>query len=176
MAANNFSRLLGTTATKFQIGQGNCGWSAPDATHLENRTAGGAFAITRGADPVGANDYVTLGSIPSLTEGVNVAVRFAITNAAAQNSVSSLPALAVILRAFLDITTPYSAGATITVGTAAVPAAFMDTGDSTPQTNDLYDAPQDVVTTLGGTVLVTVAGAPAAGAGTCCVVYCKPLL
>jgi hypothetical protein len=101
--AGLFSRLAGTLATFFQIGgPGNSGWSAPDATHLENRTAAAAFAVTRGAPPVGANDYVTLGS---LTGYVHITAAnspysaapntFVIVDASAGNVVVNMQALAL---------------------------------------------------------------------------------
>lgn len=57
-----FSKLRGTVETIFQIGLGGPNVKA-NAGVVEMRNAGdAAFAITRGAPPVGADDYVTLGS------------------------------------------------------------------------------------------------------------------
>jgi len=91
------------------------------------------------------------------------------------SSVSTIPAGSVVLRAFLDIQTPYSAGATITLGTAANATLFMAAGDSNPQIANLYDAMQDTANAVTDPMLVTIAGAPAAGAGFACVQYVTPL-
>jgi hypothetical protein len=111
--------------------------------------------------------------IPST--GTSEVIRIAITNAASQSSTTSIPSGSVVLRAFLDIVTPYSAGATITLGTTASAALFMAAGDSNPQIANLYDAPQDTVNSVSDPLLVTVAGAPAAGAGFAFVEYATPL-
>jgi hypothetical protein len=171
-----FSRIAGTMASFFQIGgPGNSGWNSPDATHLEARNAANAaYVVARGASPVGANDFVTLGSVPGLTGPVN-AIRFAIGTGAAQASVTGIPAGAVIMRALLDVTTPYSGGTTITVGSSGTAALLMAAADSTPTTADIYQADQDTAWDVGAsTVRVAVAGAPAAGAGFCTVYYSIP--
>lgn len=60
-----FAKLRGTIETIFQIGLGGPNIKA-NAGAVEMRNAADAgFAITRGADPVGANDYVTKGSLTS---------------------------------------------------------------------------------------------------------------
>ena len=112
---------------------------------------------------------------PNTTAGVVSVIRFAITNAASQASASSIPAGAIVLRAFIDVAVGYSGGATISLGTAASAALFMATGDSTPQNVNLYDAPQDTLVAASNPLLVTIAGAPAAGSGFACVEYCQPL-
>lgn len=102
-------------------------------------------------------------------------VRFAITNAASQSSTTQISASAVVLRAYIDVVTPYSANATIQVGQTGTAGLLMATGDSFPTVAGIYDADQD--TAWGGSalaVLVTVGGTPAAGAGFCGVVYTIP--
>lgn len=111
---------------------------------------------------------------PSVS-GAMYAIRLAITNAAAQSSATQIPANAVIFAARLDVTTPYSGGATISLGIAGTPALFMGTGDNVPQTIDLYQVEQDTsVGVAAAALLVTVAGAPAAGAGFAIVLYSVP--
>jgi hypothetical protein len=161
--------------TIFQIGKGGPQVKA-NAGNLEGRDAtDAAFVIVRGATPVGANDLATKAYVDSgavIADGGVQEIRFAITNAAAQNSVTSIPSGAIVVDAELDITTPYSGGATITVGNAGSPALLMGTTDNNPQANGLYQVHQDT-TYAGGpaTVLVTIAGAPAAGAGFAIVRY-----
>lgn len=110
--------------------------------------------------------------------GLAFVIRFAIGFAnATYSSVTSLPAGAVVLRAFLDITTNYGAEPgppTLSMGTVADGAsAFMAAGDNNPTIVDLYDAPQDTVS-AGGPVVVTVGGSPNEGAGFACVEYAVP--
>lgn len=87
------------------------------------------------------------------------------------SSATILPAGALILRAYLEVTTPYSPGTTITLGQTGAPAEFMGAADSNPQAAAIYEVPQ--LTTAAGAhpLLVTVAGAPAAGAAVAVVEY-----
>ena len=104
------------------------------------------------------------------TEG-NRTIRFAV-GTATTSSVTDIPAGSIILSASLDVTTPYSAGATLEVGNAGDATLLQASGDNDPQASNLYAAPQD--TSWGGSsapVLVTVSGAPAAGAAECIIVY-----
>lgn len=102
-------------------------------------------------------------------------IRFAITTAASQSSATTIPANAIVLRAYLDVTTPYSAGATIQVGQTGTTALLMGTADNFPTVAGIYDADQD--TAWGASALaalVTIGAAPAAGAGFCGVLYTLP--
>jgi hypothetical protein len=170
-----WSKIRGTIETVFQIGLGGPQVKA-NAGNLEARNAAdAAFVIVRGATPVAANDLVTKAYADSgavIADGGVQEIRFALTNAAAQNSVTSIPNNAIVVDAELSVTTPYSGGATITVGNAGSPALLMGTGDNNPQANGLYQVHQDTAFAGGpATVLVTIAGAPAAGAGFCIVRY-----
>jgi hypothetical protein len=136
--------------------------------------AGGTFTFNAN------NEYVwTAGSIwqdisPSLA-GVVSCIDFAIGTGAAQSSVTSIPANAVVLRADVSITTPYSAGATIEVGQTGTPILLQDIIDNFPLTVGDYSALQR--TGWGAAplpVLVTVGGAPAAGVGRVTVEYSLP--
>lgn len=96
------------------------------------------------------------------------------------SSTAQIPTGAIVSRAYFDnspgVGVAYTAGTTITVGTAATPALFMAAADSTPPIQGLYDKLQD--TTQGGAaapVLVSVLGAPIAGSGIVIVEFSKPL-
>jgi hypothetical protein len=107
--------------------------------------------------------------------GALLCIRLPITNAASQSSATTIPANAVVARALLNITTPYSGGATISVGQTGSTALLMATGDNVATLANIYDAPQD--TAWGASalaLLVTVGGAPAAGAGFAVVYYSIP--
>ncbi len=110
-------------------------------------------------------------SAPVAAAGAVQEIRFAIGTGAAQNSVTSVPNGAVVLSAELNIVTPYSAAATLQVGRAASLALLMATTDNNPQEAGLYQVAQDTVFPGPATILVSVAGAPAAGAGFCIVRY-----
>jgi len=102
-------------------------------------------------------------------------IRMPITNAASQSSTTAIPANAQVCDVKLKVTTPYSAGATITVGQTGSAALLMATTDNLPQTAGIYDIEDDIAWGASAlAVLVTVAGAPAAGAGFCIVCYAVP--
>jgi hypothetical protein len=114
-------------------------------------------------------------SISPSVAGALFWIRMPITNAASQSSTTVIPANAVVARAVVTVTTTYSAGATISVGQTGTTALLMATADSSPTIVNSYDAPQD--TAWGASalaVLVTIGGAPAAGAGFVSIYYAVP--
>lgn len=171
-----FSKIRGTIETIFQIGLGGPQLKA-NGTAIEGRDATDAgFAIVRGLDPVAANDLVTKNYADSSTLGGAIReIRFAIGTGASQNSATTIPANAIIVTAQVEITTPYSAGGALAVGQTGSTSLLMGTSDSNPQVANIYEVNQD--TAWGATprtVLVTVTGGPAAGAGFCIVRYTTP--
>lgn len=118
--------------------------------------------------------WVAVTAVPG--GGVNE-IRFAINNTASQTSATSIPANAYVLSSEVEITTPYSPGATIKVGQSGTTDLLQATADVVATVADTYSAPQD--TAWGASalpVLVTVAGSPAAGAGFVVVRYVTPNL
>jgi len=118
--------------------------------------------------------WVKIGDIGSTTGAVRE-IRYAITNADTQDSTSLIPANARVLYCGVEVTTPYSGGATISVGQAGSLALIQATTDNYPQGASTYSVDQD--TAWGGSALVvrtTIAGAPAAGAGVVVVRYTVP--
>jgi hypothetical protein len=99
-----------------------------------------------------------------------------ITTAASQSSATLLPVNSAIYDAKLDVTTAYSAGTQISLGTTGTTNLFMGVGDNTATVAGLYQVMQD--TPMGGgsplALLVTVQGGPAAGAGFAVVLYSIP--
>lgn len=94
---------------------------------------------------------------------------------ASEASASSLPAGAIVNSAELNVTTPYTGGTSITLGTAADPDAFMLASDNDPTAAHLYQVSQDTAAPGAPTpVLATVAGAPGAGAATVIIRYSVP--
>lgn len=103
-------------------------------------------------------------------------IRYAITNAnGAQDSADKVPANAVVVSAEFNITTPYSGGATLTLGHSGNTTLLQTTTDNLSTVAGHYQVMQD--TSWGGselTVRTTVAGSPAAGAGFAIVKYTSP--
>jgi hypothetical protein len=109
---------------------------------------------------------LTSGSTP----GASQVVQFALGTATA-SSVTSIPTGATILRATLLVTTPYTAGTTIEIGSTGVPSLLQATTDNDPEVDGTYDAPQLTNWNAASVVTATIAGAPAAGAATVMVEY-----
>jgi hypothetical protein len=112
--------------------------------------------------------------IPSISGAIYELVTM-ITNAASQSSATTIPANAYVTNVVLNVTTPYSAGATIAVGQTGSTSLLLGTGDNTPQVADEYQS--TLAVSWGSTaypVLVTITGSPAAGAGYVVVEYCVP--
>jgi hypothetical protein len=110
-------------------------------------------------------------SLSSTTPGVVQAIIFTVGTGATTDSVTSIPVGATIMRATLNVTTAYTAGTTIEIGSTAAAALLMGTGDNFPSTVDAYDAPQITPWNVASVVQVTIAGTPSAGASTVMVEY-----
>jgi hypothetical protein len=160
-----WSKIRGTVETLFQIGlQGPQLKNNSGAIESRNATDTG-FAIARGATPVGANDLATKAYTDAGDVGASGAVqeiRIAVALVTV-SSVTSLPIGSIIVDAQLDITTPYSGGATISLGQTGAVAEFQATTDNLPQATGLYQNMQDTAAASTNPLLVTVVGAPAAG-------------
>ena len=108
------------------------------------------------------------------TAGAVSTIDFAIGTAATTTSATLLSTGAIVLRADVTITTPYSPGATIEVGQAGSLNLFQDTPDNVPTVADFYSAPQRTAAVTATSVVATIGGAPAAGAGFVTVQYAVP--
>ena len=118
--------------------------------------------------------YVKIGDIGSVTGPIRT-VRYAITNAADQDSVFSIPANARILDCWVEVVTPYSAGGTISVGYVAALTEIMTTALNDPQTAAIYSVEQDTAWDAADRVVkTTIGGAPAVGAGFVVVKFTSP--
>jgi hypothetical protein len=133
------------------------------------------YIIGRGADPVGANDWVTLGYLTA--NGGNYQVlQYTITAAggATQDSTTSIPAGNVVYEAREDVTVAWSVGATVNVGDTATPALIIATADVDEQSVDTYVIPQRTTWPIASVVRSTIAGAPAVGTSVITVFYGTP--
>ena len=170
----HFSNDNGTQLSFFEIGgPTGPGINANGAALEVRNSANAAFAVMRGADPVAANDFVTLESLATVKGPVNlVKVNVGLTTTA---STAILPAGAVVRRVFLDVTTGYTAGATISVGAAGSVSAYMTTAQNSPAVIDKYEVSDDPAS-VNAAVLVTLAGTAATvGACVAYVEYAVPL-
>ena len=167
-----WSKIRGTIETIFQIGLGGPQWKNNAGVIEATNPTNTGFVITRGLTPVNPNDYATKNYVDSQVGGGAdvLLIRFALGTATA-SSATSIPLGAIVLDASLDVTTPYSGGATISLGQAGSVTEFQLTTDNNPQANGLYEVVQDTVAASLNPVLATVGGAPAAGAATVLVKY-----
>jgi hypothetical protein len=102
-------------------------------------------------------------------------IRYAITNAATQDSANQIPANAFVVDTRVEVTTPYSGGATISVGQAGSLTLLQLTTDNLATVAGIYQTMQDIGWGAAAlAVRTTVGGAPAAGAGFVIVQYTIP--
>ena len=119
--------------------------------------------------------WVKVGDVGNVTGAMRV-IRYAINNTASQDSSTSIDANNVVQSVSLKITTPYSGGAAIEIGTTADANLIMETGDNNPQkpADTIFFVDQDTVWPINSIIRTAVSGAPAAGAGVVIVVYSNP--
>jgi hypothetical protein len=98
-------------------------------------------------------------------------IRLPIGTGATYTSTTQIPTGAVVYDARLNITTPYSAGASISLGVSGTPDMFMGVEDNVPQSVNLFQVEQDTLVGSMTSLLVTVSGAPGAGAGFAIVIF-----
>lgn len=154
-------------------------------TALEGRSIFTSMAFSGGTITFRANSYYVWDAVSSswLLEADSThsggvrEIRYAINNTATQDSATpdAIPANAIIVACELKITTPYSGGATISIGQPGNTTLVQLTTDNLATVAGTYQVMQD--TSWGGSTLpvrTTVAGAPAAGAGFTIIRYCLP--
>lgn len=90
------------------------------------------------------------------------------------DSVTSIPNTAIVYNAWITITTPYSGGATLELGSAATPTLLQGTSDNNPQVDNIYALEQRTPWPIAGAVRCTVGGAPGVGAGKVTIQYSGP--
>jgi hypothetical protein len=172
-----YQRLAGIVGSFFQIGGPNGPGLNNNAGAVEARNAANsAMAVVRGATPVGPTDLTTKAYVDAFVPaGAVLDIDIAVGTAATTSSVTSIPANAIILNATFKPTTPYTAGATVSIGQTGAVALLQATDDNVPQSANEYSAPQRTAWGVAALpVLVTIGGAPAAGAGVVNVQYSLP--
>lgn len=129
----------------------------------------GEFLQTQGA---GADPQWAPASASS--SGAVRTIRFAIGTAATADSVTALPAGSIVFRCVVNVTTPYSAGASIQVGDAGGTVnLYMAASQNNPQVSNIYALGQET-TGVAAVIRATIGGAPAAGAGFVSIWYSVP--
>lgn len=118
--------------------------------------------------------WVKIGDIGSVTGAVRT-IRKVIDNSAAQDTTFLPPANCRILSASFEVTTPYSGGATVSVGKVGDLELLMAATDIDAQTADTYEIEQDTDFGASAVIRVTITGSPAAGAGVLLVKLANPL-
>ena len=107
--------------------------------------------------------------------GVVNAIRMAVGTGASQSSATSIPANAVVTSILLNVVTPFSAGTTIAIGQTGTTGLLQATTDNAPTLANIYESMLDQAWGASALpLLITVTGAPAAGAGFAAVQYTLP--
>ncbi len=76
-----------------------------------------------------------------------------------------VPSGSTVLNAFINVTSGWSAGATLQLGTSGSPGLLVDTAENDPSTVDIYETANDELLGIDTQFIVTIGGAPGAGAG-----------
>lgn len=174
-----FERLAGIIGTTFQLDKVNAGpLIKNDGGAVGARNAADAVYVNvRGADPSVDDDLVTRRYFNANGGAGSLRVlRYSIGTSATQDSTTTVPAGAYVYRTMIEVTTPYSAGATISVGQSGSTSLLAAASDSLATAAGTYDLPQD--TAWGASSLAvrtTIGGTPAAGAGVISVYYVQPV-
>jgi hypothetical protein len=148
-------------------------------------TADDAMQKIRCASPSGNDDAATKGYVDPLVSAAAAAaassikyVRIVTGTNATYTSDTVIPANARLDSASFEVTDAYSAGTTISLGQVGSVALAMTTAETTPEVlgSKVVKNDQDVAWGAAAlAALVTVNGAPAAGAGVAIFKYCSPL-
>ncbi len=118
--------------------------------------------------------WVKIGDIGSVSGAIR-AIRFVIDNTATQDSDTLIPAGARVFECCLEITTAYSGGAVIVVGSTGDTDLLMESTKNVPQASGKrWSVEQDTAWVSEGVVRVSITGTPAAGAGVVIVKYSVP--
>ena len=152
---------------------------------VEGRTIAVTDALTGGtvtfdADSIyiwdadaGPAEWVKIGDIGNVTGPVRM-IRF-VVGTATIDSATSIAANDRIISASVDVTTPYSGGATIEVGKAGGTVDLLqDSGDNRPQSAHVYAKEQDTDWGAGSAAIRTTVTGAGVGASTVIVRYSNP--
>jgi len=140
-----YQKIRGTLETILQLGLGGPNVKNNSGVVEFKNAADSALVIARGLTPAGATDLATKAYVDGLdTPSAVRTIRFTIDTTGAQASATSIPANARVLMTSVEVTTPYTAGGTITVGSATAPTLLQAITDNDPQTADTYRLEHDI--------------------------------
>jgi len=115
--------------------------------------------------------WIKVGDLTTVQNAICV-VRVVTGTSATYSSTKLIPANSRILKVSLEVGTPYSASATISIGYSGTVDAVMTTAQNVPQTAATYEIGQDTAwDSSAAAVLVTISDTPAAGAGVVIIEY-----
>lgn len=119
--------------------------------------------------------WVKVGDVGNVTGAMRV-IRYVINNSASQDSATSIDSGNIVHSAQLKLTTSYSGGANINIGTTADDDLILDQLDNNPQkpADTIFLVEQDTVWPINSIIRTTIGGAPGAGAGVVTVIYSNP--
>ena len=171
------------TQTGWELNKSANGWTSDATSFYTLGLTSAALDSPAGAGGFGGCAFnqggatVSNGSFPTLpgTAGAASCIAVSPGTAATTTSTTQMPAGAVVVDCRLAVSTPYSGGATIEVGIAGTPAAYMGTADNDAQLDGTYDVPQQTAVAGLSAVVVTVGGAPGAGVCQVLVFYVVPV-
>lgn len=173
-----YTKIRGIIGNIFAFDGGDGPILKNNAGAIEHRnSADSAFAVARGATPVGADDLTTKAYVDSLASGdVNmIEILFDFNDAG--STVDSTFAGIVggrVLDARVDITTAFDANTPIDIGDTGDPDRFAAAADIKEEKVDVYDFPQ-YTDTIASVFRVTVgASAATTGAGRVIITYAVP--
>lgn len=128
-----------------------------------------------GNPATGSSFYLTNPS-PTVVSPSSGPVTMSLGTAATYNSATSIFNGANVERAYVQIVTPYSGGATLSVGRAGSASLIISTGevDLTAASGTIYDLAKLVTWDALSTVMATIGGSPGAGAAVLVVRYGAP--
>jgi hypothetical protein len=130
---------------------------------------------------VSSQPYVYVGStvywqnMSADVAGAAYVIQMTVGHSATYTSTTVIPAGSTILSACLNVTTPYTAAATVEIGQTGTLALLLGTADNTCTVQGNYCS--NIQTAWGASALpvVVTTSAPAAGAGTVVIIYTVPL-
>lgn len=164
-----FENLRGIVGSILQIGSGGPQWKNNASVFEARNATDTGFVRVRGATPIGPNDFVTLAASSTYDS-----LRFAVALVTTQ-SVTLIPANAVVVATSVTIQSAYDLGTTIEIGRAGAPALLQASIVNSPQAPDQYLSPQDVAWgAVPLAVVATVSGGPTTGAAVVRVDYVIP--
>lgn len=172
-------RLRGITENIFQIGKGGPQVKRNVAALEIKDAADAAFAILRGLDPVGINDFVTLNYFNNNNAAaINLSVVRMPLLLATKVSTVAIPNNSLVFGSLLDIETAYDTGTLWAVTRTGDGTKILQTNtDNDPEVVNTYSVRSPVMwgSTGPGTVTATLSGAtPVAGAATLYIFYSTP--